>query len=88
MSLLVIQVLILSEFFLTTPTAYVDITQESVRLKFRDAFGYGVDLGGNGSTPLGAQPIVYLRFDPSAFGVNAGSGGNFTASNITDGGQL
>ena len=78
----------LSEFFLTTPTSYVDITQEPVRLKFRDAFGYCVDLGSNGSTPLGTQPVVYLRFDPSAFGVNAGSGGNFTASNINDGGQL
>lgn len=78
----------LAEFFFTTPAAYVDISQEATRLKYRDAFGGCVDLAANGSNPTGSQPGVYLRFDPAAFGTNAGSGGAFTASNITDGGQL
>ena len=68
--------------------SYVDLTQEANRLKFRDAFGNPTDLPAAiaaGSVP---NPLIYARFAPGAYGTNAGTGGNFTSVNITDGGQF
>jgi len=36
------------------------------------------DLGSNGSTPTGTQPLIYFNGDAASAGTNAGSGGNFT----------
>lgn len=77
----------LSELFFTTE--YIDFSQESNRLKFRDAFGNPVDLGSDGSKPTGTAPAIYMRFDPSNFGKNSGTGGDFTVTGtISDGGQI
>lgn len=71
----------LAEVFVHTG-ATLDITDASNRAKFRSAAGKPVDLGADGSLPLGVQPKVYLSSRPgdaaSAFGTNKGSGGNFT----------
>jgi len=67
---------------------HIDFSVEANRLKFFDAFGYPVDLGSDGSTPTGSQPLIYLN---SGFhlGTNLGSGGNFTPINTpTDGGHV
>jgi hypothetical protein len=62
-----------------------DFSDEAERLKFIDAFGYPVDLGADGSTPSGNQPLVYMN---SGFhlGTNLGSGGNFTPISAPDDG--
>ena len=77
----------LSDFYFTT--SYIDFSLESNRLKFRDAFGNPVNLTQqieNGSIP---NPPIYMRFDPSAFGTNTGTGGNFTVNGtVTDAGQI
>lgn len=55
---------------------YLDLSVEANRRKFIGADGRPVDLGADGSTPLGVQPLLYVpNGDPST---NAGSGGNFT----------
>ena len=59
---------------------YIDFSQESNRLKFFDAFGYPVDLGADGSTPTGNQPLIYINKD-FHLGTNLGSGGDFTPQN-------
>lgn len=57
---------------------YLDFSVESNRRKFIDASGNPVDLGTDGSTPTGNQPIVYLPRDFGRVDENAGSGGDFT----------
>ena len=77
----------ISEFYLTT--SYIDFTQEANRLKFRDAFGNPVDLTQQIEDAAIPNPAIYMRFPPTAFGTNSGTGGNFTVNGtITDGGQL
>ena len=75
--------------FLWFDTRYIDISNESERLKFFDAFNYPVDLGADGAID-DTQPLVYMRFnDSSDFGANAGSGGNFTENGtITQGADV
>ena len=73
-------------FYFTTE--FIDFSSEANRLKFFDAFGYPVDLGSNGSTPTGTQPLIYIN---KGFhnGTNLGSGGNFTPQGTpTDGGYV
>lgn len=61
-----------SEFFFH-PT-YIDLSVEANRRKFISAVGKPVDLGADGSTPLGVQPIAYYKVgDPAQ---NLGTGGN------------
>lgn len=60
------------------PGQYLDFSVESNRRKFIDADGLPVSLGADGSTPTGVAPIVYLKGDYTAFGVNSGTGGDFT----------
>jgi hypothetical protein len=74
--------------FLYFDTAYTDFSSEANRLKFYDAFGYPVDLGSNGSTPTGTQPLIYMNKGFHS-GTNLGSGGNFTPQGTpTDGGYV
>lgn len=72
----------LAEFFFH-PT-YLDISVSSNLEKFRSAAGKPVNLGTDGSTPLGTQPQVYLHLDDSEtannFALNAGTGGDFTVT--------
>jgi len=60
-----------SEFYFNIAARVTDST------KFRSAGGAPVSLGSDGSTPSGAQPIVYYK-DPNTSLVNLGSGGNFS----------
>jgi len=65
----------LSEVFLHFGGS-LDLSVEANRRKFIDSNGKPVDLGSDGSTPLGVTPLVYAPDgDPSD---NKGSGGNFT----------
>lgn len=74
--------------FLWFNTEYVDFSQEANRLKFVDGLGYPVDLGEDGSTPTGSQPLIYLN-EGFHLGTNLGSGGNFTPVNTpTAGGYV
>lgn len=69
-------------------TTYLDISVEANRRKFIDAALNPVNLGADGSTPLGAQPLVYQRVADGAaastFASNLGSGGNFTITGALD----
>jgi hypothetical protein len=77
----------LSEFYFTTE--YIDFSQEANRLKFRDAFGNPVDLTQQIEDGAIPNPAIYMRFPPTAFGTNYGTGGDFSISGtLTDGGQL
>lgn len=50
--------------------------------------GKPVNLGADGSTPTGSQPLLYLKNPYDTFANNAGSGGNFpsTQGTLADGG--
>ena len=62
-------------------TTYIDLSSEANRRLFISATGKAVDLGADGSTPLGVQPLVYLHLndaqDPTEFAVNLGTGGSY-----------
>ena len=74
--------------FLYFNNSYIDFSQEANRLKFFDAFNNPVDLGEDGSTPTGSQPLIYMN-EGFHLGTNLGSGGNFTPQNTpTDGGYV
>lgn len=78
---------VLSELYFVTD--YIDFSLESNRLKFRDAFGNPVDLTPQITANSIPNPAIYMRFPPTSFGTNSGTGGNFTVNGtITDGGQL
>lgn len=77
----------MAEFLFTTE--YIDFSQEANRLKFRDAFGNPTNIPAAITAGTITNPLIYMRFDPSNKGANAGYGGNFTpAGTISDGGQL
>jgi hypothetical protein len=77
----------LSEVYVTN--TYIDFSQEANRLKFRDAFGNPTDLPSAITALSVPNPPIYMRFPPTSFGTNSGTGGNFTVNGtITDGGQL
>lgn len=77
----------ISELYLSN--GFVDFRFEANRLKFRDAFGNPVDLTAQIAAASIPTPAIYMRFPPTAFGTNSGTGGNFTVNGtITDGGQL
>lgn len=78
---------VMSELYFTT--SYIDFSQEANRLKFRDAFGNPTDLPSAITEQSVPNPAIYMRFPPTSFGTNSGTGGNFTVNGtITDGGQL
>lgn len=55
--------------------AYLDLSVTANRRKFISASKQPVNLGADGSIPLGSVPLAYIAGRPS---VNGGSGGNFT----------
>ena len=69
-------------------TAYLDLSVAANVQKFRTTGGKPASLGANGSTPTGAQPIVYqhigLAGAASDFGPNLGSGGGQTINGSLD----
>jgi hypothetical protein len=66
---------------------WLDISVEANREKFILA-GAPVDLGADGSTPTGTQPILYLSNPYGTFNENLGSGGDFTVVGaLADGGS-
>lgn len=66
---------------------YVDITNSSERLKFRTSGGKPADVGADGSTPFGTQPLIYLSCKSSNaadIANNLGTGGGMTlAGSVT-----
>lgn len=75
----------MSELYFTTE--FIDISVEANRRKFITSDGKPADLGADGSTPTGNQPIVYISGDASVWndGTNLGSGGDFVMSGaVTD----
>lgn len=73
----------LAEFYFA-PGQFLDFSNVTNRRKFIDASNKPVDLGANGSTPTGAQPLVYLHVDAAEaannFAANAGSGAGMTVN--------
>jgi hypothetical protein len=68
--------------------SFVDFRQESNRLLFADAFNFSTDIGAaitDGTIP---NPMIFMKFDPANNGANFGTGGNYTNSSMSDGGQL
>ena len=71
----------ISEFYFTIPASYYDLSSSSNRDKFYNSgTGKPVDLGSDGSTPTGTQPLTYLKNPFGTFQNNAGSGGNWTVT--------
>lgn len=70
----------LCELYFTVPASYYDLSNSTNRLKFRTAGGKPENLGSDGSTPTGTQPLVYLKNPFGTFQNNAGSGGNFAVT--------
>lgn len=69
-------------------TEYLDITVLANREKFRTSGGKPADLGADGSTPTGNQPLIYMHNPYDSFGTNSGSGGNFSVTgSLGDGGS-
>lgn len=57
---------------------FVDMSVEANRRKFISALSKPVDLGADGSTPTGSQPLIYFRNSVATWETNLGSGGGFT----------
>ncbi|MGZ3773305.1 MAG: LamG-like jellyroll fold domain-containing protein [Pseudobdellovibrionaceae bacterium] len=78
-----------AEFYLNMGKNYVDLSQESNRLLYRDAYGSLVDLQSQISTGAISSPTIYMRFDPANLGKNSGTGDDFMINGtITDGSQV
>ena len=60
--------------------ATLDPSVEANRRKFISASLKPVDLGQDGSTPTGSQPLVFFSGDAAAWATNKGSGGAFTVN--------
>lgn len=71
----------LAELYFTNE--FLNLDDPDNRAKFISG-GIPVDLGSNGSTPTGTQPILYFSGDGTAFPTNLGSGGSF----VVEGGGL
>jgi len=66
----------LAELYFTNE--FIDLSTHTNRLKFLAANGTSANLGADGSTPTGTQPLIYLANPFGTFQNNLGSGGNFT----------
>lgn len=64
--------------------SYLDVTTAPNLAKFRKANGKPENLGTDGSTPTGSQPIIYLKNAAASFNTNSGSGGNFSITGSLD----
>tara|TARA_B110000438_G_scaffold248368_1_gene251085 strand:- start:210 stop:2528 length:2319 start_codon:yes stop_codon:yes gene_type:complete len=71
---------------------FLDLSVQANREKFVSGTGASakpVNLGTDGTTPTGSQPVIYLNNPFGTFQNNLGSGGNFTESGqLGDGGYL
>lgn len=76
----------LGSFYLNN--AYVDFTQESNRLLFADIFNQSTNIPSAITAATIANPLIFMLFDPASKGTNSGTGGNYTDSSMSDGGQL
>ena len=77
----------IGRFYLTQE--YIDISNNTNLARFIDADNNPVDMGANGSTPSGNQPLIFLNNAFGTFQTNAGSGGNFTENGtLTQGTNL
>lgn len=75
-----------SEFYFQIGES-LDMSNSTNRRKFITAGGHPADMGADGSTPTGTQPLIYLHNQVPNFQTNLGSGGNFTQNGtLTDGG--
>jgi hypothetical protein len=63
----------LCEVYFTTTDSYFDLTDANNRLKFRTSGGKPENLGLNGVTPTGTQPLIYMHNSYSTFNQNLGS---------------
>lgn len=64
-------------------TSYIDLSVPANLAKFVTGTGIdaeAADLGADGSTPLGVQPLIYLPMYGNNAGKNYGSGGDFTVN--------
>ena len=68
----------ISEFYLTDE--YLDLSIAANRKKFITGNHKQQQLGSDGSTPTGTQPLIYLKDPAATAGVNSGSGANFTVN--------
>lgn len=59
-------------------TAYMDITNASIRAQFYNGSGEMEDPGSDGSNYFGSQPLVMMQNPVATWQENTGSGGNFT----------
>lgn len=70
-----------SDFYVSTIwidfSHYLDLSVEANRRLFIDADKRPVDLGADGSLPLGVAPEIYLDNPYTTYNVNLGSGGDF-----------
>lgn len=62
------------------PGQFLDFSNSTNRLKFRDSNGKPKYMGVDASVPTGTAPLVYLHNPASTAGTNAGTGGNFTVN--------
>jgi hypothetical protein len=70
-------------------TNYIDFSLEANRLLFRDCFGNPTDLPSAITAATVPTPAIYMRFPPTSFGTNSGTGGDFTVTATPlDGGQF
>lgn len=75
----------ISELYFNIATT-MDFSVEANRRLFIDNENRPIWIGQDGSGPTGAAPIVYINNPASDFGVNKGTGGDFsvTAGTLTD----
>lgn len=67
------------------PGQFLDLSNAANLQKFRSSGGAPVDLGSDGSTPTGVQPIAFFKGPATGFNTNLGSGGNMTVTGtLTD----
>lgn len=69
-----------AEYYFTNPSSFIDLSTDIG--KFYNS-GIPVDLGSDGSTPTGTQPLIYVKGPASNVnsGANFGSGGTFSITN-------
>lgn len=74
----------MAEFYFNI-AEYLDLSVEANRRRFISGTKKPADLGPQGRTPTGNQPIIYLKGPASSFATNLGYGGNLTVSGaLTD----
>ena len=70
-----------SELYINYGT-YIDLSVAGNRALFRRSSGKPANLGLTGAAPTGTSPIMYFRDPASTFGVNSGTGGDFTVTGV------